>query len=55
MTCDECRQPMTESACPENQICEPCLDKWHADQQAYWYPLYRGEVLAGIHRPEGEK
>lgn len=29
-------------------FCWDCHEKWFEEQKAYWEPLYRGEVLAGI-------
>lgn len=28
--------------------CFDCYEKWFAEQVAYWKPLYKGEVLAGL-------
>ena len=51
--CTTCKQPKDaeEIFDKENGICEVCHDKWFQAEYAYWRPLYDGEVLAGIHRP----
>jgi len=48
--CEECGNPVTadEQYCGETNHCEACMDKWHAEQIAYWKPLYEGEKLAGL-------
>jgi len=50
ITCDTCKKVVSvdEIADFENGICEPCHDKWCAEQMAYWRPLYEGEKRAGL-------
>lgn len=38
----------------ENNHCPKCVEEWAAEQNAYWRPLYDGEVQAGLHDPEGK-
>lgn len=38
----------------ENNLCRACVDKWTAEQVAYWRPLYDAEVAAGLHDPKSD-
>lgn len=37
-----------------DDICLECYEESLDQEMAYWWPLYRGEVIAGFHRPKGE-
>ena len=43
--CDTCGERAEESACMENDICEPCFDKWLAEQLSYWRPRFEAERI----------
>jgi hypothetical protein len=48
--CDDCG--VRSADLDEASQCHDCHDAWSQKQAHYWKPLYDGEVLAGLHRPE---
>jgi hypothetical protein len=55
--CEECGRAVLDDEVGfdgENNLCTECVDKWTAEQVAYWRPLYDAEVAAGIHNPKGK-
>ena len=36
-------------------ICMDCHEEWFDKEMKHYWALYRGEVIAGLHDPKGEK
>ena len=51
--CDDCG--CRSSDLDEAGQCHDCHDELSQKQARHWKPLYDGEVLAGLHRPEGSE